>query len=122
MCGSLVIASTSAGRPLPYGDDELVGLMDTLTHRGPDAPDLWTSADRSIALTHRRLKVIDLEGGQQPMVVGDGRYRLVYNGEIHNFRELRVELEGKGRRFQTRSDTEVLRSRTGFVTTCPVVE
>ena len=108
MCGFLVIVSTSAGRPLPYGDDELVGLMDTLTHRGPDAPGLWTSADRSIALTHRRLEVIDLEGGQQPMVGGDGRYRLVYNGEIYNFRELRAELEGKGRRFHTRSDTEVL--------------
>ncbi len=57
---------------------------------------------------HRRLKVIDLEGGQQPIVGSDGRYRLVYDGEIYNFRELRVELEGKGRRFHTRSDTEVL--------------
>ena len=56
------------------------------------------------------------------MVGGDGRYRLVYNGEIYNFRELRAELEEKGRRFHTQSDTEALRSRTGFVTTCPVGE
>ena len=108
MCGFLVIVSTDRGRPLPYGDDELVSLMDTLTHRGPDAPGLWTSSDRSVALTHRRLKVIDLEGGQQPMVGGGGRYRLVYNGEIYNFRELRAELEVKGRRFRGKSDTEVL--------------
>src|SRR5688572_29198003 len=61
------------------------------------------------AVAHRRLSIIDLSpAGRQPMATGDGRYVVTYNGELYNFRELRAELEALGRRFRSRSDTEVL--------------
>jgi asparagine synthase (glutamine-hydrolysing) len=84
-------------------------LTDLLAHRGPDGVGSWFSADRSLAFGHRRLAIIDPgEGGRQPMVSADGRYVIVYNGEIYNFLELRSELEREGRRFLTESDTEVI--------------
>jgi len=85
----------------------------TLAHRGPDGDGFFhaatTAAGRSGAsLGHRRLAVIDLEGGRQPMTSADGRWTIVFNGEIYNFRELRHELESRGIDFRTKSDTEVL--------------
>jgi asparagine synthase (glutamine-hydrolysing) len=77
-----------------------------LAHRGPDGEGYYLS--QGVALGHRRLSIIDLETGQQPMSTADGRYTTVFNGEIYNFQELRRELEGQGVRFRTRSDTEVL--------------
>lgn len=75
--------------------------------RGPDAEGLWTSA--GVVLGHRRLAILDLEArANQPMVSTDGRYTIVFNGEIYNFRELRRELEAEGVAFRTTSDTEVL--------------
>lgn len=78
--------------------------------RGPDAGDIWIS--EHVALGHRRLAVIDVDGGSQPMVVHDedGSVRAVitYSGEVYNFRELRAELVARGHRFTTRSDTEVV--------------
>ena len=108
MCGFLVVASVRRDRPIPHDDDELVRMRDTLHHRGPDACGAWMDEGRRVALLHRRLRIIDLEGGRQPMAGAGGRVRLVYNGEIYNFRELRARLEGTGRVFRTRSDTEVL--------------
>ena len=81
-------------------------MTDALAHRGPDDRGVWLG--QGVALGHRRLSVIDIEGGHQPMWSPDGRFGIVYNGEIYNFLELREELEHKGRRFATRSDTEVL--------------
>lgn len=81
-------------------------MTDTLGHRGPD--DRGTFVDRDVALGHRRLSIIDLGGGHQPMHSADGRYVLVYNGEIYNYAELRTELVAHGATFQTESDTEVL--------------
>ncbi|MEU0687802.1 asparagine synthase (glutamine-hydrolyzing) [Streptomyces uncialis] len=81
----------------------------TMACRGPDAEGVWT--DRHAALGHRRLSVIDLEGGAQPMTAeADGREIacLTYSGEVYNFRELRAELESRGHVFRTRSDTEVV--------------
>ena len=75
--------------------------------RGPDAEGLWTSA--GVVLGHRRLAILDLDArANQPMVSIDGRYTIVFNGEIYNFRELRRELEAEGVAFRTTSDTEVL--------------
>lgn len=88
---------------------ELVSRMcDTIVHRGPDEGGLWVSDDRSVAFGTRRLKIIDLVGGQQPMASEDGSIVLAYNGELYNQRELRAELEAAGRPFRTRCDTEVV--------------
>ncbi|GAA2167670.1 asparagine synthase (glutamine-hydrolysing) [Humibacillus xanthopallidus] len=75
-------------------------------HRGPDAH--GTFVDRTVGLAHQRLSVIDAEGGRQPMTTADGRFTLVYNGEVYNYPDLREELVALGRTFVTDSDTEVV--------------
>jgi asparagine synthase (glutamine-hydrolysing) len=77
-----------------------------LHHRGPDQDGLWE--DGGIGLGHTRLSIIDLSGGRQPMTSPDGRYVLIFNGEIYNFLDLRRDLESCGEIFAERSDTEVL--------------
>ncbi|MCA9508761.1 MAG: asparagine synthase (glutamine-hydrolyzing), partial [Myxococcales bacterium] len=86
----------------------LGNMAKSIQHRGPDAQGMWFSERAAIA--HNRLKVIDPEAGQQPMVYQAGNQTLVisYNGEIYNFHELRSQLESKGHIFSTHSDTEVL--------------
>jgi asparagine synthase (glutamine-hydrolysing) len=85
----------------------LVQHLPRLAHRGPDGSGVYN--DRHVELGHTRLAIIDLtEGGHQPMTYGGGRYVVTYNGEIYNYRELRKELEAKGERFVSTSDTEVL--------------
>jgi asparagine synthase (glutamine-hydrolysing) len=82
-------------------------LSSALAHRGPDGEGRF--ADRGLLFVHRRLAIIDpTPGGRQPMTTPDGRYCLVYNGEIYNYRELRSDLERAGVRFTSSSDTEVL--------------
>lgn len=77
-----------------------------LEHRGPDGEGVLVRG--RVGLAHRRLAVIDRAGGEQPMASADGRYLLVYNGEVYNYRQLRDELAGLGYGFRTRSDTEVV--------------
>jgi len=77
-----------------------------MTHRGPN--DCGTFASDSVLLGHRRLSIIDIDGGHQPMVSENGDVCLVFNGEIYNFRELRSELLSKGHRFKSASDSEVI--------------
>ena len=84
----------------------LGNMMDAIEHRGPD--DAGVFQEHHISMGHRRLSVIDLEGGHQPMSSPDGRYVIVFNGEIYNFRELRETLASRGVSVQTNSDTEVL--------------
>src|SRR5262245_788008 len=89
--------------------DTAAALDRTLAHRGPDGCGVWRSADGDVLLVHRRLAIIDPgPTGAQPMETADGRHRIVFNGEIYNYRELRRELEARGERFATASDTEVL--------------
>ena len=78
----------------------------SLAHRGPDGEGFLSTPE--VSLGHRRLAIIDLPGGRQPMTSADGRCTIIFNGEIYNFRELRRELEAAGAQFRTRSDTEVL--------------
>jgi len=86
---------------------ELIRRMTSLlTPRGPDGEGFHIAP--GIALGHRRLSIIDLTGGAQPMRTNDGRYYIVYNGEVYNYLELRAELERRGCVFHTQSDTEVL--------------
>lgn len=88
---------------------DIARLTDLIAHRGPDGAGIWFSANRSVALGHRQLAIIDPgEGGYQPMVSSDGQYVITYNGEIYNFLELRRDLEAKGVIFRTQSDTEVI--------------
>lgn len=79
-----------------------------LAHRGPDDEGIWTQPEAGVGLVSRRLAVIDLEGGHQPIFNRDGRIVTVCNGEIYNYRELREELIAKGYRFTTQTDTEVI--------------
>jgi asparagine synthase (glutamine-hydrolysing) len=107
MCGITGITDAKLGKL-----DEIVREMTrVISHRGPDDEGFYI--DRSVALGMRRLAIIDLERGKQPITSEDGRYTIVFNGEIYNYRELKRELE-KGsaqvapQRFQTESDTEVI--------------
>ena len=77
-----------------------------MRHRGPDGEGVFD--EPGVTLVHRRLSIIDIEGGTQPMSYADGRYWITYNGEIYNYRELRSDLETRGFPFRTRSDTEVI--------------
>jgi asparagine synthase (glutamine-hydrolysing) len=88
-------------------DEEILRKMNhTLIHRGPDGEGYYIG--KNIGLGHRRLSIIDLEGGKQPMGNEDGSIQVVFNGEIYNFLELKKDLEAKGYRFRTRSDTETI--------------
>ncbi|MEH2148917.1 asparagine synthase (glutamine-hydrolyzing) [Nostoc sp.] len=84
-------------------------MSDTLLHRGPDNGGSWVDAEIGIALGHRRLAIVDLSPeGHQPMISANGRYVIVFNGEIYNFLELKRQLESLGHHFRGRSDTEVM--------------
>ena len=88
----------------------LLGAMaESIRHRGPDGEGYWLSSDGRVGLAHRRLAIVDLsDAARQPMPNNDGSAQVVLNGEIYNFRELRAQLESKGHRFRSQSDTEVL--------------
>ncbi|MFJ5995653.1 asparagine synthase (glutamine-hydrolyzing) [Streptomyces sp. NPDC092370] len=106
MCG--MTGWISFDRDLTQQRAQLDAMTQTMACRGPDAEGAWL--DRHAAIGHRRLAVIDLEGGTQPMVVptDDGPVTITYTGEVYNYTELRDELRRRGHRFQTRSDTEVV--------------
>lgn len=92
--------------PPELTSSRLAPMLDVITHRGPDDAGEYVGTDFAFGM--RRLSIIDIAGGHQPMWTADGRYGIVYNGEIYNFAELRAELEHLGCRFETRSDTEVV--------------
>ena len=104
MCG----IAGFAGAPLcaSAAEQRIRAMCDAIRHRGPDS-DGYFVAD-GIAMGMRRLSIIDVGGGRQPISNEDGSVTVVFNGEIYNHRALRSELEAAGHRFSTRSDTEVL--------------
>lgn len=104
MCGLVAIFHTRDWHEPDQG--QLDRMNERQHHRGPDEGGLHT--EPAVGLGHRRLSIIDLSEGQQPMASAGGDTWLVYNGEIYNFRELRTELEACGRTFRTHSDTEVI--------------
>ncbi len=106
MCGIVGIFSKHS----PIADsNHLLMMRDAMVHRGPDDAGTWWSSDKRLGLALRRLAVIDLSpAGHQPMEDLAGRYVIVFNGEIYNYRELRDQLVGSGHVFRSKSDTEVL--------------
>jgi asparagine synthase (glutamine-hydrolysing) len=102
MCGILAILGSNPSLQKLHK----MRLLDSIAHRGPDGSGEWQ--DDGVYLGHRRLSIIDLATGSQPMESCDGRYVIVFNGEIYNFPELRKILSGRGAKFTTRSDTEVI--------------
>ena len=105
MCG-IAGAFCADGLKLEY-PSYVEQMTEVIKHRGPD--DVGVFSDKYCALGHRRLSIIDLSrDGHQPFVSDDGRYQLVFNGEIYNYIELRATLESKGIQFRTKTDTEVL--------------
>ncbi len=105
MCGIAGIFHPDV--PKPVDPARVRAMTDALAHRGPDGGGVWTAP--GVGFGHRRLAIIDLsDAAAQPMLTPDRRLAVTYNGEIYNFRELRAELEARGHRFETMSDTEVI--------------
>ena len=108
MCGiaGLIhpLAGTSGAKS--FTGEVIRAMTRRLTHRGPDGDGFFEAA--GVALGHRRLAVVDLRTGDQPMATADATLQVIFNGEIYNHLEVRAELEGLGHPFQTRCDTEVL--------------
>ena len=104
MCG--ICGQFSYERHAPVSRRDIEKMARSIVHRGPDDEGYYVSGP--IGLGFRRLSIIDIEGGHQPMSDAEESIRVVFNGEIYNFPELRRELEGFGHVFRTRCDTEVI--------------
>lgn len=102
MCGIVGLYN----RDTACDSNVLAAMRDLISHRGPDDGDSFLSGP--LGLGHRRLSIIDLAGGHQPMLTADGRFAIVFNGEIYNYKELQNELRLAGVVFRTSSDTEVV--------------
>ncbi len=104
MCG--IAGYCGAGLHRQEAEALLAAMSATIAHRGPDEAGIHVTDD--VGLAHRRLSIVDLADGQQPMTSADGQLHITYNGEIFNHVELRQDLESRGHRFRTSSDTEVI--------------
>ena len=104
MCGIVGIIKLNAHSQVD--ETRLKRMRDVLHHRGPDGAGLWV--DGRVGLGHRRLSIVDVEGGHQPMSNEDGSVWITYNGEIYNHAALRPGLEARGHRYASRSDTETI--------------
>src|SRR5713101_2373813 len=104
MCG--IAGVLYADRDRPAHPAILRAMGDAIAHRGPDAVGYW--AESGLGLVSRRLSIIDLASGGQPMGNEDDTIQVVFNGEIYNFETLRTGLQARGHHLRTRSDTEVL--------------
>ena len=109
MCGITGYLDLSKEKDNLSSQAIITHMMDTLIHRGPDDCGEWIEAQNGIALGFRRLSILDLSpAGHQPMASADGRYVMVFNGEVYNFKQLRNELVDLGHAFRGHSDTEVM--------------
>ncbi len=104
MCGIAGVLYADSGRSV--SESLLTGMGNAIAHRGPDGEGTFRAG--SVGLVHRRLAIIDLDGGRQPLSNEDESVHVVFNGEIYNYLELRRQLESRGHIFRTNSDTEVL--------------
>src|SRR5882672_1765669 len=104
MCGICGVAAPR--ETLTINQQLIVSMRDTMTHRGPD--DAGVFLGDSVGLGHRRLSIVDLAGGRQPMPNEDGNIWIVFNGEIYNHKEIRSRLERLGHQYRTASDTETI--------------
>src|SRR4051794_28311083 len=109
MCGINGIAHPARSHRTVDGD-VLRRMRDVLTHRGPDDGGLFIDgpSGRRVGLGHRRLSIIDLAGGHQPMTNEDGSLQIVYNGEIYNHATLAASLRARGHVYQSQCDTETI--------------
>lgn len=108
MCGITGFWQMTGGTAEEMGC-RVARMADSLKHRGPDDHGIWIDAEAGIALGHRRLSIVDLSpAGHQPMVSADGRFVIIYNGEVYSHEEIRPELADRGIRFRGHSDTEVM--------------
>jgi asparagine synthase (glutamine-hydrolysing) len=106
MCGIAGIVSLTGGS-LKH-PETVRRMMDKLAHRGPDEEGFYLNRPATVALGHRRLRIIDLSTGQQPMANADGSVWISFNGEIYGFKALREQLLARGYQFRSRTDTEVI--------------
>ena len=106
MCGIAGWINLENNRSQNHREAVLHRMCERMKHRGPDSEGLWT--DETVALGMRRLSVIDLHTGEQPVYSEDKSIVVVMNGELYNFREVRADLEKRGHKFETQSDTEIL--------------
>lgn len=108
MCGIAGVLNSMAASREQLERDALA-MADSLAHRGPDDHGIWSDPETRLALTHRRLSIVDLSpAGHQPMTSADKRFVITYNGEVYNHQDLRPELEARGIKFHGHSDTEVM--------------
>ena len=108
MCGVAGLLELAPRTPIQDLERHARAMADCMIHRGPDDSGVWVSPDGAVALSHRRLSIVDLSpSGRNPMS-RDGRLWITFNGEIYNFLDLRQELEVAGHRFQSQTDTEVI--------------
>ena len=115
MCGIAGRVNTDPARPINRA--RLEAMTTAVAHRGPDADGFYVGA--GVGLGHRRLSILDLATGDQPLSNEDGRFWVVFNGEIFNFADTRAELETAGHHFRTNTDTEVSSTRTRSGATQP---
>ncbi|MGY4239542.1 asparagine synthase (glutamine-hydrolyzing) [Bradyrhizobium sp. USDA 4523] len=110
MCGIAGFLADPSSRTSVEQLKSIADAMDvSLEHRGPDDHGIWVDAEAGVALVHRRLSIVDLSpAGHQPMHSADGRFVMVYNGEVYSHLPIRAEIEATGHRFRGHSDTEVL--------------
>ncbi|MDQ3180360.1 MAG: asparagine synthase (glutamine-hydrolyzing) [Acidobacteriota bacterium] len=106
MCGIAGWANLENKPSQNSGEAVLHAMCERMKHRGPDSEGLWTG--ESVALGMRRLSIIDLATGEQPVYSEDKQIVVVMNGELYNFREVRADLEKRGHKFETQTDTEIL--------------